>query len=192
MAKLQSLKLRKDDGERQIKCLIVEDYKTGDIVKYYDSDDFKDIIKDTDSMFLTKVYSPTQKEKEDLFKLVEGDIEVEDGYVSAEITEPDVVIGMFKRFTDLEIDLNDKELIEDVMSSPNDLFVAIKLEVDKILMSTFESYMSTYKTLQSNPQAQEMLSKTITLNEDAKKEDEIKKQKAEELKAQLRDLGVEV
>lgn len=192
MAKLQSLKLRKDDGERQIKCLIIEDYMTGDIIKHYDSDDFKDIIEDTDSMFLTKVYSPTQEEKEDLFKLVQDDIEVKDGYVSAEITESEVVIGMFKKFTDLEIDLNDKELIEDVMSNPNDLFVNIKLEMDKILMSTFESYMSTYKTLQSNPQTQEMLSKTVTLNEDAKKEDEIKKKKAEELKAQLRDLGVEV
>lgn len=195
MAKLESLKMRKDDGERQIKCLIVEDFKTGDVVKYYNSNDFDLIIKETDGMFLTKVYSPTQQEKEELIKSLKDDITVEDGYVSAEITEARTVIGLFKKFTDLEIDLANNDLIEEVVANPNELFIAIKLEMDKILMSTFESYISTYKTLKSNPNAQEALVKSVEIESNIAKENEKQKadeQRIKELKEELLGYGIAV
>ena len=197
MASLKSLKMRNDEKERQIKCLIVEDYKTGDIVKYYDPKEFKNIVEQTDEMFLTKVYTPTQEEKDHLFKSLQEEIIVSDGMVEVKITEADIVMGLFKKFTDLEIDLNDKELIEEVMKNPSELFVAIKIEMDKILMSSLESYLSTYKTLKANPQAQELLEKSVELKL-MTEEERLRKQKIEELKkqadetlAKLKELGVE-
>lgn len=197
MASLKSLKMRNDEEQRQIKCLIVEDYKTGDIIKYYNPNEFKNIIEKTEEMFLTKVYSPTQEEKDQLFKSLQEDIAVNDGVVEVKITEADIVMGLFKKFTDLEIDLGDKEMIDEVMKNPSELFVAIKIEMDKILMSSLESYLSTYKTLKSNPQAQELLEKGAEL-ELMSEEERLRKQKVDELKkqaeeaiAKLKELGVE-
>lgn len=188
MAKLESLKMRKDDGERQIKCLVVES-ESGDVVKYYNPSEFQTIINTIDKDHLTKVYSPTVEEKETMLEKIKDSIIVEDGAVNVNITEADLIMQLFTMFTDLEIDLEDKELINSVVANPNELFVAIKIEVDKILMSVFESFIATQRTLQSNPHTTEMIAKDVVENMEAKAQAE-KEAKIAELKAQLADLGV--
>lgn len=186
MAKLQSLKLRKDEGERQIKCLIVESI-TGDVIKYFNPDEFGSIIETTDKDHLTKVYSATLEDKEKMLETLKDSVTVEEGAISVNVTEADMVMGLFSMFTDLEIDLNDKELINEVMANPNDMFVAIKIEIDKILMSVFETFIATQKILQSNPNATQLIAKDVVEDVEAKaqKEAEIK-----ELQARLKELGV--
>lgn len=194
MAKLSRLKLRKDENERQIHCLIVEDYKTGDITKHYDYKQFNKIIQDTDPMFLTKVYTATPQEKTELFKSLKNDMIVNDGNVEVNITESDIILNLFLKFTDIEIDINDRNLIDDVITNPNDLYIAIKLELDKILMSSFESFVSTYKTLQSNPQAQELLLNKINIDmqqDEEKERQRLIKELKEEMNRRLKELGVE-
>lgn len=194
MAKLSRLKLRKDENERQIHCLIVEDYNTGNIIKYYNHEQFSQIINDTDPMFLTKVYTATPQEKTELFESLKKDMIVNDGNVEVNITESDIILNLFLKFTDIEIDINDRDLIDDVVANPNDLYIAIKLELDKILMSSFEHFVSTYKTLQSNPQAQELLLNKINMdmqqNEEKERQRLIKELK-EEMNRKLKELGVE-
>jgi hypothetical protein len=188
MAKLQSLKMRKDDGERQIKCLIIED-SVGDAIKYFNPSEFQSIIETTDKDRLTKVYSATLEDKQAMLEKLKDNIVVEDGAVSINITEADLIMQLFVMFTDLEIDLEDKELIESVVANPNDVFVAIKIEVDKILMSIFETFIATQRTLQSNPHATEMIAKDIVEDMEAKARAE-KEAKIAELQAQLAELGV--
>ena len=98
-----------------------------------------------------------------------------------------MIVKLFTMFTDLEIDLEDKESIEEVIANPNEMYLAIKIEIDKILMSTFESFIATHQVLLSNPQTTEMISKNVINNE----EDKLKKARIQELKAQLAELGVE-
>ena len=96
---------------------------------------------------------------------------------------------LFVMFTDLEIDLEDKELINEVVANPNDVFVAIKIEIDKILMSIFETFIATQRTLQSNPHATEMIAKDIADDMEAKAKAE-KEAEIAKLKARLQELGV--
>ena len=49
MAKLESLQMRKDDGERQIKCLVIES-ESGDVIKHYNPSEFQTIIKTVDKI----------------------------------------------------------------------------------------------------------------------------------------------
>lgn len=185
MAKLHSLKMRKDEGERQIKCLIVEDVTTGDVAKYFNPTDFKKIIENTDKELLTKVYSPSVEDKQKLLEKIKDNITVGEQSVDVDITEEDMIAQLFLMFTDLEIDLKDKELIHEVVKNPNDVFIAIKIEIDKILMSVFENFIATQRTLQSNPHATELFVKDIVDEDELKKQAEI-----EELQARLRELGV--
>ena len=188
MAKLESLKMRKDDGERQIKCLIIEN-ESGDVVKHFNPSEFQLLINTVDKDRLVKVYSPTVKEKETMLEKIKDGIIVEDGAVNVNITEADLIMQLFTMFTDLEIDLRNKELINSVVANPNELFIAIKIEVDKILMSVFESFIATQQTLQANPHTTEMIAKDVVENMEAKAQAE-KEAKSAELKAQLADLGV--
>lgn len=179
--------MRKDDGERQIKCLIVEDVATGDVIKYFNPSEFPTVIANTDKDHLTKVYSATVEDKQKMLETVKDNIVVEDDSISINLTEEDLIMQLFVMFTDLEIDLKNKELIKEVVANPNDVFVAVKIEIDKILMSIFETFIATQRTLQSNPHATEMIVKDITSvdEEKAKKEAEIA-----ELQARLKELGV--
>ena len=188
MAKLQSLKMRKDEGERQIKCLIVED-TTGDAVKYFNPSEFQSIIETTDKDRLTKVYSATLEDKQKMLETLKDNIVVEDGAISVNLTEADMIMQLFVMFTDLEIDLADQELINEVVANPNDVFVAIKIEIDKILMSIFETFIATQRTLQSNPHATEMIAKDIVDDMEAKAKAE-KEAEIAKLQARLQELGV--
>lgn len=187
MAKLKSLKMRKDDGERQIKCLIVEDVATGDVIKCFNPSEFPTIIANTDKNYLTKVYSATVEDKQKMLETIKDNIVVEEDSVNVNLTEEDLIMQLFVMFTDLEIDLKDKKLIKEVVANPNDVFVAVKIEIDKILMSVVETFIATQRTLQSNPHATEMIVKDIVSEDDekAKKEAEIA-----ELQARLKELGV--
>lgn len=177
--------MRKDEGERQIKCLIVEDIATGDVAKYFNPSDFKRIIENTDKKFLTKVYSATVEDKQKLLEKIKDNIVVGEQSVDVNITEEDMIMQLFMMFTDLEIDLEDKELIHEVVKNPNDVFLAIKIEIDKILMSIFENFIATQRTLQSNPHATELFANDVVNEEEIKKQEEIA-----ELQARLRELGV--
>lgn len=185
MAKLHSLKMRKDEGERQIKCLIVEDVLTGDVVKYFNPSEFSTVLQMTEKDNLTKVYSPTVEDKQKMLETIKDNIVVDNESVSVDITEEDMIMQLFAMFTDLEIDLTDKELINEVVANPNDVFIAIKIEIDKILMSIFETFIATQRTLQSNPHATEMIIKDMSNEKDVEKEAEIAK-----LQARLKELGV--
>lgn len=185
MAKLHSLKMRQDEGQRQIKCLIVEDIVTGDVAKHFNPEDFKNIIKNTNKEHLTKVYSPTVEDKQKMLEKIKDNITVGEQELNVNITEEDMIMQLFAMFTDLEIDLEDKELIREVVANPNDVFLAIKIEIDKILMSIFENFIATQRTLQSNPHATELFANEIVSEDEAKKQAEI-----EELQARLRELGV--
>ena len=157
MAKLSTMQMRKDDGEKQIRCLIVEDYKSGSLLKHYNPQEFKSIIKNTNLDFLTKIYSPTQKDKENIYQLIDKNLSASNGQLHTKISDEDVVVTLIKNFTDVEIDVEDVEVVKEIIANPNELFLAIKMELDKILMSMLETYVTTYKTLQANPQTMEAL-----------------------------------
>lgn len=188
MAKSKSLKMRNDENNRQIKCLIVEDITTGEIIKHYNHKDFKRIMKSTKSEFLTKVYTPKDKDKESILELIDSRmVETKNG-VSAQINDEDVLFKLILQFTDIEIDVTNTEEINDIINNPSELFFAVKIEMEKILMSIFEQYVSLYKTIQSNPQVSELLSGQAQIKK-LSQEEQKKQKEIEDLKARLKELG---
>lgn len=192
MAKLSLLKSKRDENERVIKCLVVEDYKNGHVYKKYNYHEFDEIINKTDKMFLTKIYAPAPQEREDVFKLIQKN--TVDGKV--EISDSDMLTVMFSKFTDLEIDLDDNG-IEDVLANPSEFLMQIKSEMDKLLISCIESYVEMHDTLASSPRTTEMLNEHIEKKQEVVNEDELKREqeklakeeKRKELERQLAELG---
>lgn len=135
--KLQDLMLKNDDNGKQLRCLIVEDYKTGSVRKIRDRDKFESILKEVDEMFITKIYEPTAEQRNELLNTLQAHKD-EAGEV-VEVPE-NVVLFTMLQFTDLELDSSvfeeNEELLEQVLSNPNPLFMAIKNELDLMFIES--------------------------------------------------------
>lgn len=135
--KLQDLMLKNDDNGRQIRCLLVEDYLTTSIKKVKNRDEFPMVLAETDEMFITKIYEPTIKERENLLKVLQVHQANEEEAI--EIPE-EVVLFTMLQFTDLELDSTDFEdnrgLLEAILENPNTLFMSIKNELDLMFIES--------------------------------------------------------
>lgn len=129
--------LKNDDNGRQIRCLLVEDYLTTSIKKVKNRDEFSMVLAETDEMFITKIYEPTIKERENLLKILQVHQANEEEAI--EIPE-EVVLFTMLQFTDLELDSTDFEdnrgLLEAILENPNTLFMAIKNELDLMFIES--------------------------------------------------------
>lgn len=142
--------LRNDDNGRQIRCLMVEDYQTGGMTKVRDQNQFQSILATTDEMLVTKVYEPDMAERDHLMRLIKNSVGED---LQANLSETDVLYEMLK-LTDLEIDSSDleanKALLEQILQRPNALFLAIKAELEIILIevvASFHDVASAYRAM---------------------------------------------
>lgn len=160
--KLSDLMLRNDVDGKQLRCLIVEDYKTGSVAKYRDRQTFEELIAQTDEMFLTKIYEPTAKERENLLKVLQSH-HVE-GETSVNIPE-EVVLFTMLQFTDLEFDTTDfeenKDLLQGILANPNPLFMSIKNELDLIFIESLAMLIDTQDAYRHLPEEWLELSNAI-------------------------------
>ena len=144
--------LRNDVDGKQLRCLIVEDYQTGSVSKIRDRHQFEEILATTDEMFLTKIFEPTTKEREDLLKVLQ--VHHQDGEEAVDVPEEVVLFTMLK-FTDLELDSTDFEdnqaLLTEVLSNPNALFMAIKSELDLMFIESLAMLMDVQNAYRQMP-----------------------------------------
>lgn len=176
--KLSDLKLRNDVDGKQLRCLIVEDYQTGSVSKIRDRHRFEEVLKETDEMFLTKVYEPTSKQREELLNT----LKVHDrGGENIEIPEKVVLFHMLQ-FTDLELDSTSFEeneaLLDAIISNPNPLFLSIKNELDLIFIEAIAMLIDINNSYRQMPEEWLDVSNQIMATRETIKKQETKKTRA--------------
>lgn len=120
MVKLSTLK------QTKIRCLVVEDSK-GKIKKITDRDKIKKTL-DLGNKNVIEVYNPTQEQKLNIIKMLEEQ-QVEDKIV----VEGELIAGLIKELTNIEIDLDDMDLVQEIVNNPNNMLEEVSSEINQIL-----------------------------------------------------------
>lgn len=120
MVKLSTLK------QTKIRCLVVEDSK-GKIKKITDRDKIKKTL-DLGNKNVIEVYNPTQEQKLNIIKMLEEQ-QVEDKIV----VEGELIVGLIKELTNIEIDLDDMDLVQEIINNPNNMLEEVSSEINQIL-----------------------------------------------------------
>lgn len=120
MVKLSTLK------QTKIRCLVVEDSK-GKIKKITDRDKIKKTL-DLGNKNIIEVYNPTQEQKLNIIKMLEEQ-QVEDKIV----VEGELIVGLIKELTNIEIDLDDMDLVQEIVNNPNNMLEEVSSEINQIL-----------------------------------------------------------
>lgn len=137
---------------KEIRCLIVEDFETGDIKKLIKKEDIEGaLLKYTDNE-ITKVYNPTNEQLKEINELMER--KVEGGKVYSKIDGIDMLIRVIPMLTDIEIDLDkqeDVDLINEIISDPNEVFNEVVLELNKIILNINLNWIEGLKIMNKLP-----------------------------------------
>ena len=184
MKKLGQMSKRIDDVAtgRTIRCLIVEDYKTSNIKKIRDPKKFQQVIEETDELYLTKVYQPTEKEKIELINYIQKNSVEENGKSRFTARDEDVYMWLL-RFTDIEPSDDEEENIY-AINNPSELLIQVSQELNSIMMNIITSYQEIKRTYDSLPE--EMID---SLNEQFEMEEKTAEElEIEKLRAKLKEL----
>ena len=137
---------------KEIRCLIVEDFETGDIKKLIKKEDIESaLLKYTDNE-ITKVYNPTNEQLKEINELMERKVEGDKVY--SKIDGIDMLIKVIPMLTDIEIDLDkqeDVDLINEIISDPNEVFNEVVLELNKIILNINLNWIEGLKIMNKLP-----------------------------------------
>lgn len=178
--KLNNLKRNIDDVKtgKEIRCLVLENFQTGLLSIVRDRSVFEKILRETDEMFVTKVYNPTPEEKVELLTLIEKNSTVINGERHVTISDEEVFMELLK-FTDIEVSDNHEENME-AIKNPSDLLIMIRGELKKILYQIFTDYQEIQRTIKDLPD--EVIESLLEVNGKRKEvEEEIEKEKQKQL-----------
>lgn len=142
----------KDYKRKEIRCLVIEDFETGDILKINKKDEIEKSLLNYSENEITKIYNPSQKQLEEINSIIERNTDGEKVY--SKIDGIDMLIKIIPMLTDIEIDLNkeeDIELINEIISDPNDVFNEVVMEINKIIMNVNLKWIDNLKLLNKLP-----------------------------------------
>lgn len=142
----------KDYKRKEIRCLVIEDFETGDILKINKKDEIEKSLLNYSENEITKIYNPSQKQLEEINSIIERNTDGEKVY--SKIDGIDMLIKIIPMLTDIEIDLNkeeDIELINEIISDPNDVFNEVVTEINKIIMYVNLKWIDNLKLLNKLP-----------------------------------------
>ena len=196
--KLTDLMLKNDENGKQIRCLLVEDFETGVIKKFRNRSEFNLIMAETDEMFITKIYEPTQTQRDELLKVIQENADIENNETVVSLSDAKVLFLMLQ-FTDIELDSQEleetRELLEAIIENPNPLFIAIRSELELFIIETIGMVLETSKVYKAMPQdlleVTEQLLEAKGALEEKKKELKKKQKKAKTLKSQVEKVEAE-
>ena len=142
----------KDYKRKEIRCLIIEDFETGNVFKAIKEEEIKNCLLKYSENEITKVYNPTQNQIEEINSIMER--KAEDGKVYSKIEGVDMLIRVIPMLTNIEINLDreeDVELINEIISDPNDVFNEVVMELNKIIMNINLKWIDNLKLLNKLP-----------------------------------------
>lgn len=142
----------KDYKRKEIRCLVIEDFETGDVLKINKKDEIEKGLLNYSENEITKIYNPSQKQLEEINSIIERNTDGEKVY--SKIDGIDMLIKIIPMLTDIEIDLDkeeDIELINEIISDPNDVFNEVVMEINKIIMNVNLKWIDNLKLLNKLP-----------------------------------------
>ena len=142
----------KDYKRKEIRCLIIEDFETGNVFKAIKEEEIKNCLLKYSENEITKVYNPTQSQIEEINSIMER--KAEDSKVYSKIDGVDMLIKVIPMLTNIEVDLDreeDIELINEIISDPNDVFNEVVMELNKIIMNINLKWIDNLKLLNKLP-----------------------------------------
>lgn len=137
---------------RELRCVIIEDFETGDVKKAIKQEDIEKALEQYTENEITKVYNPTTEQLKTINELLER--KVEEDKIYSKIDGIDMLIRIIPMLTDIEVDLTkdeDVELINEIISDPNDVFNEVVLELNKIIMNINLNWVEGLKMLNKLP-----------------------------------------
>ena len=142
----------KDYKRKEIRCLIIEDFETGNVFKVIKEEEIENCLLKYSENEITKVYNPTQEQIGEINSIMER--KAEDGKVYSKIEGVDMLIRVIPMLTNIEVDLDreeDVELINEIISDPNDVFNEVVMELNKIIMNINLKWIDNLKLLNKLP-----------------------------------------
>ena len=142
----------KNYKRKEIRCLIIEDFETGNVFKVIKEEEIENCLLKYSENEITKVYNPTQEQIGEINSIMER--KAEDGKVYSKIEGVDMLIRVIPMLTNIEINLDreeDVELINEIISDPNDVFNEVVMELNKIIMNINLKWIDNLKLLNKLP-----------------------------------------
>lgn len=143
----------KNYKRKELRCVVVEDAVTGEVYKITNQDDMQKAIKEYSQWEVTKVYNPTQKQKNELWEM--SSKANEENKITVGIEGLDMIIKAIPMLTDIEVDLTveeDLETLQEVIQDPNRVMELVAQEVNIMLLDITNDYITNLKTLAKIPQ----------------------------------------
>ena len=137
---------------KNLRCLIVEDFETGEVYKFIKEDEINKAIGKYTESEITKVYNPTPEQIKMINALMDRDIE--NGKATSNLNSVDMLLNVIPMLTDIEIDLDieeDKDVISEIIANPNELLNEVLLEINKILVGINLDWINGLKLLNKLP-----------------------------------------
>lgn len=143
-----------------------------------------------DKDFPIEIYNPTKEQRLKLLDIIKGSIEMnKDGSgMRAVVTDNDIIYKVLGELTNIYLDLEDKETINNILENPSDLLIKVKRELVSILDDVFLAYYEELKSIGKLPDEiqDELLKITKEINIDEEKL--AKEKEKEELRKRLAEL----
>lgn len=142
----------RDYKRKELRCVIIEDFETGDVKKAIKQEDIEKALEQYTENEITKVYNPTTEQIKLINDILERKVEGEKVY--SKIDGIDMLIKVIPMLTDIEIDLDKDEdiaLINEIIEDPNDVFNEVVLELNKIIMNINLNWIEGLKLLNKLP-----------------------------------------
>ena len=127
-------KMLKNYKRRELNSVVVEDFETGKVFKIVDMDEIERAINKYSENEITKIYNPTQKQKDELFSVMS--MKEEDGVIKTKLEGIDMFTRVIPMITDIDIDLTKEEdidLIQEIIKDPGEVFEHVAVVINEIL-----------------------------------------------------------
>ncbi|MEG2289630.1 MAG: hypothetical protein RSC24_06645 [Clostridium sp.] len=145
-------RLLKDYKREELRCLIVEDFQSGDVFKVTNKEEIENALNKYTEHEITKVYNPSPKQRAEIFDMMS--MEERDGKIETKVDGNDMLMRIIPLLTDIKIDLSldeDVELINDILDDPNEVFQYVVDLLNDTLAVINARYIENLKTLGKMP-----------------------------------------
>lgn len=142
----------RDYKRKELRCIIIEDFETGEILKLTKEEDINKALLKYTEYEITKVFNPSSSQINEINDLLERTTKEEKVY--SKIDGVDMLIRVIPMLTDIEIDLDkdeDIDLINEIISDPDDVINEVVTELNKIIMNINLKWIEGLKLLNKIP-----------------------------------------
>jgi len=138
---------------KEVACIIVEDFETGNVFKIVGEENIKKAENKYTENEITYIYNPTQEQRKEILGLFET--KQEDNKIISAMGDYDMLTKMFPLLTDIQVDIEsneDIEIIKENIKDPDKVFSKVLIELNNILLDINLEWIESLKIVGKVPQ----------------------------------------